>query len=475
MNSVAVNQRAIAAAARRETFSQHADDGIEILACQLAVRPRAPQSLKERRFFPIPRRHLGHDLLRQHVERPVGDCKPIKFPATNAVHEGRAFNEVVAGEWKQPPLRGATDRMAGAADALQEACDRARRTELADEIDVSDVDAEFERSGGDEGFQLAVLEPLLCREPLLLRHAAVMRGDRAVGDPFRQFMGDALRHAAGVDEHERGAVRLDQIDQAIVDLLPDFAGHDRLERRVRNLNAKLTRPLMADVDDLHFGRRRAVRGGSHQQMRDRIDRVLCRRKPDAHQPIAAEVGEPLERQRQVGAAFVRCCRVNFIDDHRPCGRQHLAAGFRAKQDVERFRRRHHDMGRAAAHALAFGRRRIAGPYPGADLDSGQSAPAEMFANAGQRHFQIAVDIVRQRLEGRHIDNLGLVGEMSVQSLANQAVDGGEERSQGFAGTRRGGDQRMLAGLDRRPRIRLRGRRRGEAIGEPGRNRGMEHV
>jgi len=36
-------------------------------------------------------------------------------------------------------------------------------------------------------------------------------------------MGDALRHAAGVDEHERGAVRFDQIDQAIVDLLPDFA------------------------------------------------------------------------------------------------------------------------------------------------------------------------------------------------------------------------------------------------------------
>ncbi len=177
----------------------------------------------------------------------------------------------------------------------------------------------------------------------------------------------------------------------------------------------------------------------------------------------------------MGAAFVRRRRVNFIDDHRPRGGQHLAAGFRAKQDVERFRRRHHNVGRAAAHAFAFSRRRVAGPYPGADLDIWQSAPAEPFANPRQRQFQIAMDVVRQRLEGRHIDNLSLVGEISLQSLANQAVDCSEERSQGFAGSRRGGDQRMLAGLDRRPRLRLRRRRRGEAIGEPGRHCGMEEV
>ncbi len=89
-------------------------------------------------------------------------------------------------------------------------------------------------------------------------------------------MGDALRHAAGVDEHEGGAVRLDQIDQTIVDLLPDLAGHDRLERRIRNLDAELPRPLMADVDDAYFGRRCAVRGGSCQQMCDRLDRLLRR-------------------------------------------------------------------------------------------------------------------------------------------------------------------------------------------------------
>src|SRR5262249_29256271 len=180
------------------------------------------------------------------------DCKPIEFPATNAVEQSRALNKIVAGERKQPPLRGTANRMARAADALQEACNRARRAELTDEIDVPDIDAEFKRSGRDEGFQLAVLEPLLCGEPLLLRHAAVMRGDRLIGHPLRQFMGDALRHAACVDEHQRRAMRFDQVYQAFVDLPPDVAGHHRRKRRIRNLYAELTRPLMTDVDNPHL-------------------------------------------------------------------------------------------------------------------------------------------------------------------------------------------------------------------------------
>jgi hypothetical protein len=47
--------------------------------------------------------------------------------------------------------------MARAAGPLQERRDRARRAELAHEVDVADVDAELERRGGDEHLKLAAL------------------------------------------------------------------------------------------------------------------------------------------------------------------------------------------------------------------------------------------------------------------------------------------------------------------------------
>ena len=59
--------------------------------------------------------------------------------------------------------------MTRATDALQESGDRPRRTQLADEIDVTNVDAEFERRGCDQAFELAGLEALLRIQPVLLR------------------------------------------------------------------------------------------------------------------------------------------------------------------------------------------------------------------------------------------------------------------------------------------------------------------
>ena len=79
--------------------------------------------------------------------------------------------------------------MAGAADALQEGRDRARRAELADEVDVADVDAELERGGGDQRLQLAGLEPLLGVEALLLGQAAVMGGDLVLAEPLGELRG----------------------------------------------------------------------------------------------------------------------------------------------------------------------------------------------------------------------------------------------------------------------------------------------
>ena len=83
--------------------------------------------------------------------------------------------------------------MARAADPLQEAGDRPRRAELADQIDVADVDTELERGGGHQRLQLAVLQPLLGIEPLFLGEAAVMRGDVGLAQQLGQPARDPLR------------------------------------------------------------------------------------------------------------------------------------------------------------------------------------------------------------------------------------------------------------------------------------------
>ena len=192
VDRVAMDQRAAPADPGGEPFRQHADDGVELLARQIAVGPGAPQAVEQLRLLPVLRRDLGDDLLGQHVERLFGNGQPVELAAPDAVEQRRAFDQIVARKGKQPPLGRAVDRVARAADPLQERRDRSRRTELADEVDLADVDAEFERGGRHHRPQFAALEPLLGRKPALLGHAAVMRGDRVLAEALRQLARDPL-------------------------------------------------------------------------------------------------------------------------------------------------------------------------------------------------------------------------------------------------------------------------------------------
>ena len=124
-------------------------------------------------------------------------------------------------------------------------------------------------------------------------------------------------------------MRLDQPGQPVIDLLPHFARHHCFQRRVRNLDAEVARALMAGVDDPCF----SVFVRAHQKMGDRVDRRLGGREADAQQSVFAQSRQTFERQAQMGAALVGGDGVDFIDDHRARGRQHLAAGLRAEQHV----------------------------------------------------------------------------------------------------------------------------------------------
>ena len=300
-----------------------------------------------------------------------------------------------------------------------------------------------------------------------------MRGDGLFAETVGELARDAFGHAPGVDEHQRRAVLLDELGQARVNFLPHLVRHHRLERRSRNFQAQIAPTLMPRVDDRNLRGRRAVRRGAGEKMGDRFDRILRSREPDALQAVAAQSREPLQRKSEMGAAFVRRDGMDFVDDHRPGVREHRAPGLRAEQNVKRFRRRHQDMRRAAAHPLALGDGRVPRSDPGADIDIGKPAPAELLPDAGQRRLEILMDVVRQRLERRHVDDLRRIRERRLETLPHQVVDRRQKGRERLARSRGRRDEGVAAGLDRRPRFGLRGGRRGETLGEPVRDRRVE--
>ena len=135
-----------------------------------------------------------------------------------------------------------------------------------------------------------------------------------------------MRHALGeparVHEDERGAVRLDELDEPVVDLLPHLVRHHRLERRAGHFDREVDLALVAAVDD------RARRPFAWMPRREtaRPPRSAsasptgrCAGAP------AADMVEALEREREVGAAPRLQHRVDLVDDHHARGAQHRCA------------------------------------------------------------------------------------------------------------------------------------------------------
>jgi hypothetical protein len=173
---------------------------VEILPRQIAVRPRAAYQFKQLVLAIIGARGLGDDLLREHVEWRIVRDDAIELAATHFAHQRRAFDEVIARDREEAAFRQSCNRMAGASDALQERGDAMRRGDLADQIDVTDIDAQLQRGGGHQRFQLPVLQARLGVEALLLGEAAVVRSDALFAEAVAEMAGNALGHAAGIDE-----------------------------------------------------------------------------------------------------------------------------------------------------------------------------------------------------------------------------------------------------------------------------------
>ena len=288
-------------------------------------------------------------------------------PRRVGAQQRRAFDEVVARDREQAALRQSRHRMAGAADALQERRDAMRRSDLADEIDVADVDAELQRRRRDQRLELPVLQPRLGVQPLLLRQAAVMRGDRLFAEALAQLARDPLGHAPRVDEDERRPVRLDERGQP---------------RRSTRPRPRATSPRRAPSRGISSARSIARRWPSLTMAHAVASpsRVRCRR--GSARRLRSASASPTGRAAAAGCAATRCSRSSVSARCAPRrvpmtawisstitvrdGPQHLAAALPGEQQIQRLGRRHENVRRLAQHRRPLGWRRVAGAHRGRD-------------------------------------------------------------------------------------------------------------
>ena len=123
---------------------------------------------------------VGDDLLGEHVERVAQVAGRLDLAVDHPPRDDRRFEQVAAVLREDRALARFADLVAGAADALQAAADRARRLDLDDEVDRAHVDAELEADEWRRCPQLAALQLVLDDHPLLAGQRPVVGLDELV-------------------------------------------------------------------------------------------------------------------------------------------------------------------------------------------------------------------------------------------------------------------------------------------------------
>ena len=269
-----------------------------------------------------------------------------------------------------------------------------------------------------------------------------MRGDAA---PRRCARSSAARRARPCGACWRRPAWCDALDQlAPADrrLLPDLVRHHRLERRIRQHQRQIARADVAAIDD------RAVASAAR-----------LRRPGTARLPRSASAW-PTGRCAAVGGrTALRAARATAPDARRAC----CAASAWISSTMTRARAasiarpdslvssRYSDSGvvtRICGGGLRIATRSACGVSPvrtWARMAAGsQALRRQLRGDAAERQLEIALDVVRQRLERRDVDDLGLVGRARRRPPAAPAVDGREKRRQRLARAGRRGDQYVAA-------------------------------
>ena len=119
--------------------------------------------------------------------------------------------------------------------------------------------------------------------------------------------------------------------------------------------------------------------------------------------MGAPFFEPLQRERQVGAALRGRDRVDLVDDH-PADVAQRVAGARCQHQVQRLGRGDQQIGGCAEQLPAVPCRRVTGAHADGRLVELDAETARLPLDAHERCPEVAVDIDRERLEGRDVQD-----------------------------------------------------------------------
>src|SRR5215468_6850987 len=138
----------VASAAGSDAVREHGHDFFEIAVGEVAIRIRTAEHVEQLLLPPIVGRAHGDDLLRQYIEWSLRNHERVEFAGFDGAHQRSAFDQLIARCSEDAALGNGSAPVACASDALQHDRDRSRRADMANKIDVADVNTKFERSRG---------------------------------------------------------------------------------------------------------------------------------------------------------------------------------------------------------------------------------------------------------------------------------------------------------------------------------------
>ena len=479
VDAVVMEIGAVASALRGNALGKHFDDLVKRGARKIAIGIGSLDEREEFVFVPAVvsgilvlaagatrDRATRHNLLCQDIERRFGKNETVQISRANGAHQDSTLGQIVARGDEEASLGNRATPVATAAYTLQGDCNRARRADVADQIDGSDVDAQLKRGGRYQHLYLAFFQLAFRLQAQLAREATVVGRDIFFAQPLTEVVRHALGEAACVHEHERRTVGVHQFDKALINFIPHFVRSDGTKFRAGHLDSEVERALVAHVDDYRFGPGVMPVRVARQEPRYFVDRLLRRGEADAHGRAMGEFIEPFKGERKMHAALVVRYRMNLVDDQRFHVAKNGAALLGGQQNVERLGCRYQNVRRALEHQAAVLGQRVAGADRGTNLGHQEAALACHLQNFAERDFEVLLNVIAQSFERRYVENFGAIAQVACQRFAHQPVYAGQKGGQRLAGPGGSRDQRGIPGENVRPALLLRFGWSSEARDEP---------